>query len=123
MRPAIAVAHHQLATAILLGGDDVIRATAEKAGIDLDRPGVEIVNARISNRVDAYIDHLYARLQRQGFLLRDVQRLIHNDRNHFAATMVAVGDADAMVTGTTRNYPTALQDDHRLHHSQTGPQN
>eukprot|EP00913_Durusdinium_trenchii_P026985 g25320.t1 len=100
----------ELGTAILLGRDDVIHATAQKAGIDLGRPGIEIVNARISDRVDAYIDFLYARLQRQGFLLRDVQRLIHNDRNHFAATMVAIGDADAMVTGTTRNYATALSD-------------
>ena len=110
MRAAVSFAHHQLGTAILLGRDDVIRTTAEKAGIDLDRPNIEIVNARLSTRVDAYVDHLYERLQRKGFLLRDVQRLIHNDRNHFAATMVAVGDADAMVTGTTRNYATALQD-------------
>nr|CAD6616436.1 NADP-dependent malic enzyme [Rhizobium sp. Khangiran2] len=110
MRAAVSFAHHQLGTAILLGRDDVIRTTAEKAGIDLERPNIEIVNARISTRVDAYIDYLYERLQRKGFLLRDVQRLIHNDRNHFAATMVAVGDADAMVTGTTRNYATALQD-------------
>ncbi len=45
-----------------------------------------------------------------GYLHRDVQRLIHNDRNHFAACMVALGDADGMVTGTTRNYSTALDD-------------
>ncbi|MFN7027547.1 MAG: phosphate acyltransferase, partial [Pseudorhizobium sp.] len=122
MRAAISFAHHQLGTAILLGRDDVIRANAENAGIDLERPNVEIVNARISNRVEAYIDHLYARLQRQGFLLRDVQRLIHNDRNHFAATMVAVGDADAMVTGATRNYATALQDVRRCIDTKPGHQ-
>ncbi|MDP9839392.1 malate dehydrogenase (oxaloacetate-decarboxylating)(NADP+) [Neorhizobium huautlense] len=110
MRAAVSYMAQGLGTAILLGRDDVIRATAEKAGIELDRPGIEIVNARISNRVDAYIDYLYERLQREGYLLRDVQRLIHNDRNHFAACMVALGDADAMVTGTTRNYASALQD-------------
>ena len=120
MRAAVSFAHHQLGTAILLGRDDVIRTTAEKAGIDLERPNIEIVNARISTRVDAYIDHLYERLQRKGFLLRDVQRLIHNDRNHFAATMVAVGDADAMVTGTTRNYATALQDIRRCINTKPG---
>jgi malate dehydrogenase (oxaloacetate-decarboxylating)(NADP+) len=49
-------------------------------------------------------------LQRDGFLFRDCQRLINNDRNHFAASMVAVGDADGMVTGVTRNYSTALSD-------------
>ncbi|MGI2032782.1 NADP-dependent malic enzyme [Rhizobium panacihumi] len=110
MRAAVSYMAQGLGTAILLGRDDVIRATAEKAGIELDRPGIEIVNARISNRVDVYIDYLYERLQREGYLLRDVQRLIHNDRNHFAACMVALGDADAMVTGTTRNYASALQD-------------
>lgn len=110
MRAAVAYMAQGLGTAILLGRDDVIRATAEKAGIELDRPGIEIVNARISTRVEVYIDYLYERLQREGYLLRDVQRLIHNDRNHFAACMVALGDADAMVTGTTRNYATALAD-------------
>ncbi len=49
-------------------------------------------------------------MQRKGFLFRDCQRLINQDRNHFAASMVALGDADAMVTGTTRNYSIALED-------------
>ncbi|WP_299535764.1 NADP-dependent malic enzyme [uncultured Herbaspirillum sp.] len=110
MRAAVSFITQGLGTAILLGRDDVIRTTAERAGIELDRPGIEIVNARLSTRVEAYIDYLYARLQREGYLQRDVQRLIHNDRNHFAACMVALGDADAMVTGTTRNYATALSD-------------
>jgi malate dehydrogenase (oxaloacetate-decarboxylating)(NADP+) len=110
MRAAVSFNAQGLGTAILLGRDDIIRSTAERAGIELDRPGIEIVNARLSNRVEAYIDYLYARLQREGYLQRDVQRLIHNDRNHFAACMVALGDADAMVTGTTRNYATALAD-------------
>ncbi|MGE6742274.1 NADP-dependent malic enzyme [Allorhizobium pseudoryzae] len=110
MRAAVSFITQGLGTAILLGRDDVIRTTAARAGIELDRPGIEIVNARLSNRVEAYIDYLYARLQREGYLQRDVQRLIHNDRNHFAACMVALGDADAMVTGTTRNYATALSD-------------
>ena len=110
MRAAISFTAQGLGTAILLGRDDIIKANAERAGIDLDRPNIRITNARLSERVDSYIDYLYARLQRKGFLLRDAQRLIHNDRNHFAASMVAMGDADAMVTGTTRNYSTALED-------------
>ncbi|OJU01122.1 MAG: NADP-dependent malic enzyme [Rhizobium sp. 63-7] len=110
MRAAVSYANQQLGTAVLLGREDLIRATAERAGIELDRPGLEIVNARISTRVEAYTDYLYARLQRKGYLHRDVQRLIKTDRNHFAACMVALGDADAMVTGTTRNYSTALEE-------------
>ena len=110
MRAAISYANQGLGTAVLLGRDEPMRATAERAGIDLDRPGIEIVNARVSTRVDAYTDYLYARLQRKGYLHRDCQRLINTDRNHFAACMVALGDADAMVTGTTRNYSTAFED-------------
>ena len=110
MRAAISYANQQLGTAILLGREEHIQETAERAGIDLDRPGIEIVNARLSRRNTAYTDYLYGRLQRKGYLYRDCQRLINNDRNHFASCMVALGDADGMVTGTTRNYSTVLED-------------
>ena len=110
MRSALAYANQELGTAMLLGREDRMRQTAEREGIDLDRPGIQLVNARISKRTAAYTDYLYARLQRQGYLFRDAQRLINNDRNHFAACMVALGDADGMVTGITRNYSTALED-------------
>ena len=110
MRAAVSYVNQRLGTACLLGREEQMRETAKLAGIDLDRPGIELVNARVSRRVDAYTDYLYARLQRKGYLHRDCQRLINTDRNHFGACMVALGDADAMVTGTTRNYSTALED-------------
>ena len=110
MRAALSYANQRLGTACLLGREEQMRETAKLAGIDLDRPGIELVNARVSRRVEAYTDYLYARLQRKGYLHRDCQRLINTDRNHFGACMVALGDADAMVTGTTRNYSTALED-------------
>ncbi len=110
MRAAISYVNQRLGTAILVGREDIMEETARQAGIDLNRPGIELVNARISKRRGTYTDYLYARLQRSGYLLRDCQRLINTDRNHFGATMVACGDADAMVTGTTRNYSTALSD-------------
>ena len=81
---------------------------------DLSKSGIEIINARLSRRNGVYADHLYERMQRKGFLFRDCQRLINNDRNHFAACMVALGDADAVVTGVTRNYSTVLEDVRRL---------
>lgn len=120
MRAAISFVNQELGTAILLGRDAPLKETAERAGIDLDRPGIEVVNARVSNRVDAYTEYLYSRLQRKGYLHRDCQRLINTDRNHFAACMVALGDADAMVTGTTRNYSTALEDVRRCIDPQPG---
>ena len=57
---------------------------------------------------------LYERLQRKGFLYRDCQRIINNDRNHYAASMVAAGDADAMVTGVTRNFSITLEEVSRV---------
>ncbi|WP_417410714.1 NADP-dependent malic enzyme [Hoeflea sp.] len=110
MRAAVSYVNQKLGTACLLGREEQMRETAKQAGIDLDRTGIELVNARVSRRVEAYTDYLYARLQRKGYLHRDCQRLINTDRNHFGACMVALGDADAMVTGTTRNYSTALED-------------
>jgi malate dehydrogenase (oxaloacetate-decarboxylating)(NADP+) len=98
-----------LGTAILVGREDRVQAAAEAAGIDL-RQGIEIVNARLSTRNQYYAQRLYERLQRKGFLQRDCQRLVNTDRNHFAACMVAYGDADAMVSGVTRNYATVLDE-------------
>ncbi|PZN59410.1 MAG: NADP-dependent malic enzyme [Proteobacteria bacterium] len=114
MRAAVSYVNQRLGTAILLGRDDIIRENARAAGIDLNKPGLEIINARLSRKNAAYTDYLYERMQRRGFLFRDCQRLINNDRNHFAACMVALGDADGIVTGVTRNYSTALEDVRRV---------
>ncbi len=110
IRAALAFVNQGLGTAILVGREERVRDTAVAAGIDLDRDGIEVHNARLSRRNEAYAQFLYARLQRQGYLFRDCQRLINQDRNHFAATMVALGDADALVTGVTRNFSVALDD-------------
>ncbi|MFL5144466.1 MAG: NADP-dependent malic enzyme, partial [Microvirga sp.] len=111
IRAAISFVNQGLGTAILVGREDRVQQTAEAAGIDLEgRDGLEIHNARLSRRNSVYAQFLYERLQRRGFLFRDCQRMINQDRNHFAASMVALGDADAMVTGVTRNYSIALND-------------
>ncbi len=114
MRAAVSYVSQKLGTAILVGREEQMKETARNAGVDLNRAGIEIINARLSRRNGVYADFLYERLQRKGFLLRDCQRLINNDRNHFAATMVALGDADAVVTGVTRNYSTVLEDVRRV---------
>ncbi|YBV95635.1 NADP-dependent malic enzyme [Phyllobacteriaceae bacterium JZ32] len=114
MRAAVSYANQRLGTAILLGREERIRETAEAAGVDLAKAGIEIINARLSSRNTVYADYLYERLQRKGYLFRDCHRIINNDRNHFAACMVALGDADGMVTGVTRNYATGLEDVRRV---------
>ncbi|MDH7784478.1 malate dehydrogenase (oxaloacetate-decarboxylating)(NADP+) [Ochrobactrum sp. 19YEA23] len=120
MRAAVSYVNQGLGTAILVGRDERIKDTAKAAGMDIERPGIEIINARLSSRNSAYADYLYEKLQRKGYLTRDCHRLINNDRNHFAACMVALGDADGMVTGVTRNYATGLDDVRRVVDSKPG---
>jgi malate dehydrogenase (oxaloacetate-decarboxylating)(NADP+) len=113
IRAAVSFVHNKLGTAILIGREETVRGTAERAGIEIG-DGIEIHNARLSKRNADYTDFLYARLQRRGYLFRDCQRLVNTDRNHFGACMVAFGDADAMVSGVTRNYSTVLEDVRRV---------
>lgn len=103
-----------LGTPILIGREDLIRQNAIEAGLDFDELDIEITNARVSTKNAEYTDWLFARLQRRGYLKRDVQRMINQDRNYFGATMCARGDADAMVTGVTRNFNMALREVQRV---------
>src|SRR6201997_1965779 len=109
IRAAASFVHQGLGSALLCGRENRVRDTAKALGVELGS-GIEIINAALSSRNAAYAAYLYERLQRRGFLQRDCQRLVNQDRNHFAACMVALGDADAMVTGVTRNFSVALED-------------
>jgi malate dehydrogenase (oxaloacetate-decarboxylating)(NADP+) len=114
IRAAYSFVNQGLGTAVLVGREDRVHAAAKAAGFDLSDKRVEIHNARLSQRNAVYAQFLYERLQRRGFLMRDCQRLINQDRNSFAAAMVALGDADALVTGVTRNFSVALEETRRL---------
>ncbi len=109
IRAAASFVQQGLGTALLVGRENRVRETAAQLGVELG-DSIEIINAALSQRNASYAAYLYERLQRRGFLLRDCHRLINQDRNHFAACMVALGDADAMVTGVTRNFSVALND-------------
>ena len=94
---------------VLVGRKEKIEKALSEIGQQL-HSGIEIVNAEISDKSDEYTNYLYSRLQRRGVLARDCLRMVNNDRNIFSACMVSMGDADAMVTGVTRNYSLALED-------------
>jgi malate dehydrogenase (oxaloacetate-decarboxylating)(NADP+) len=113
IRAAASFVQQGLGTALLVGREDRVRATAGVLGVELGG-GIEIINAALSQRNAIYANYLYERLQRKGYLQRDCHRLVNQDRNHFAACMVALGDADAMVTGVTRNFSVALEDARRV---------
>ncbi len=113
IRAALSFEAQGLGTAILIGREERVRRTAEAAGLEL-RDGIEIHNAALSHRNADYTQYLYKRLQRKGYLLRDVQRLVNTERNYFAALMVAHGEADAMVSGVTRHTASVLADVQRV---------
>ena len=85
------------------------QAAIDKIGLK-EAKGIEVLNAALSNKNTEYFNFLYEKLNRKGFLKRDCQRLVNQDRNIFAACMVANGDADGMITGSTRNYFVAYDD-------------
>lgn len=106
VRAANTYANAGLGTSILIGREKEVMDAFAASGLN-HRDDIEVHNAAISNHAREYADFLYTRLQRKGFLYRDCVRLVNSDRNVFAACMVAMGHADAMVTGTTRNWATA----------------
>ena len=93
---------------ILVGRVDRIQTLMKKMCVH-DYENIEIANAAVSEHVDEYIDLLYPRLSRQGYLYRDVARMVKNDRNIFASCMLALGHGDALITGVTRNYTVSLE--------------
>ena len=113
IRAAMAWRNLGLGTPILIGREERIDETLAGMGLKLPE-GLEIHNARISERNADYTQFLYERTQRRGMLFRDCQRQVNLDRNVFGSCMVAHGDADAMVTGLTRNYTSVLRDVHKV---------
>jgi malate dehydrogenase (oxaloacetate-decarboxylating)(NADP+) len=112
IRAGVSFASQGLGTPVLIGREDRIKTLAAQAGIDLK--GVEIHNAALSARNRDYADYLYGRMQRRGWLFRDCQRAVNQDRDIFAALMVALGDVDAMISGATRHYASVLADVRRV---------
>jgi malate dehydrogenase (oxaloacetate-decarboxylating)(NADP+) len=109
IRAALSFRDNGYGTPVLIGREDRIRATMRAMGLQ-EGAALEIHNARLSQANKTYTDFLYRKLQRRGALHRDCQRMVNQDRNVFAACMVACGDADALITGETRNYFTAFDE-------------
>ena len=108
VRAAYSFKNQGLGHPILIGREEQVTRSMQQMGVP--EGSLDIINARLSDRNPEYTDYLYDRLKRQGYLRRDVQRLVNQDRNVFGSCMLKFGDADGMVTGVTRNYDVALKD-------------
>ncbi len=97
--------------AVLVGREKNIEATVKELGLTKKHmEGIEITNAKLSKNVGQYIEFLYKKLQRKGYTERDVARLVKNDRNIFAATMLALGQGEVLISGLVRGYHKTLED-------------
>jgi malate dehydrogenase (oxaloacetate-decarboxylating)(NADP+) len=119
IRAAAAFQNSNLGSAILVGREDIISERIKTLSIETTPP-LQLRAPRAASEAAPYIEALYRRLQRRGYLHRDCVRMVTNDRNIYAASMVSAGDADVMVTGATRNYSSALDDVSRVLDTRTG---
>ena len=117
IRAAQAFQQRGLGKAILIGREKPIYDNMKLLGVEKPE-SLTVLNARLFDRNAEFTEYLYSRLQRKGFLRRDAQRLVNNDRNVFSALLLQHGLADGMVSGVTRSYDVVLKDvrlvlDHR----------
>ncbi|MEO9129969.1 MAG: phosphate acyltransferase, partial [Sphingomonas sp.] len=108
LRAAIAFKDGGYGTPVLVGREDVYDRL-KTLGVS-DPESYEVHNSRISPLVPKMVDFLYGRLQRRGYLRRDVERMINQDRNIFGAVLLQLGEADAMITGITRTYAHTMRE-------------
>ncbi|MBT3700622.1 MAG: NADP-dependent malic enzyme [Alphaproteobacteria bacterium] len=113
MRAAVSFRNAGFGTPILVGDEDKIKKGLTNLGHG-DMAGIEIASPNSGSNVEEYTEFLYQRLQRQGVLQRECERMVRVYRTVFAACMVASGDADAIITGGTRSYNDVLDDVQRV---------
>jgi len=107
LRAAIAFKEAGYGTPVLVGREEVHELLKE---LGVDNPAeYEVLNSRNSPLVGRAVDHIYEKHQRHGLLRREIERMVNQDRNYFAAAMLALGEADAMITGTTRPFSQSLK--------------
>jgi malate dehydrogenase (oxaloacetate-decarboxylating)(NADP+) len=107
LRAAIAFKEGGYGTPVLVGREDVYDLLKE---LGVDEPhAYEVLNSRNSPLVGRAVDYIYDKHQRHGLLRREIERMVNQDRNYFAAAMLALGEADAMITGTTRPFSQSLK--------------
>ncbi len=108
LKAAQIVYEEGIAHPILLGNKELILELKKEIGFDADVPIFDPKTKEEDNRRLNYANHYWKSRQRRGISLLDAQKWMR-ERNYFAAMMVNEGDADAMVSGYSRSYPTTIK--------------
>lgn len=108
LRAAQIVKDEGIAQPILLGNIDKIKQIIRENDLDLD--DVHIIDPREGKceRFEEYAQYLYKKRQRRGVTLLEARKMI-TDRNYYGASMVQFGEADALISGLTKNYGTTIK--------------
>ena len=109
LRAAIQFREFGYGTPVLVGRTKAVQDKLAELGVG-NPESFEIHNAASSSHVEAMVAMLYERLQRRGFLERDVRRMVNQDRNVFASALLKLGVGDAMVTGITRPFGQSIKE-------------
>ena len=106
LRACHVLIEEKIAIPILLGRTSEIQRAAADLGVDLT--GISIIEPETAPRRQQYVTELFRLRQRRGVTLGAADELM-NDRNIFGSMMVRMGDADALVSGVTQNYPDTIR--------------
>ncbi|WP_257298553.1 NADP-dependent malic enzyme [Haloarchaeobius sp. FL176] len=107
IRAAYQLEEQGIAEPILIGNDKRITKTTERLGLDFEPT---IANPRADDeRHEDYAERLYQVRKRKGLTKSEAEDLIRRDTNYYGSVMVECGDADALLTGLTHHYPSALR--------------
>lgn len=109
LRAAQIVKDESIAVPILLGNEKRIKALIKENKLELE--GVKIIDPKdeaFKNKRYEYGDIFFAKRQRRGVTPYEARHKMR-DRNYFGAMMVETGDADALISGITRNYPETIR--------------
>jgi malate dehydrogenase (oxaloacetate-decarboxylating)(NADP+) len=109
LKAAQIIKDENIAIPILLGNRERIEGVIAENKLELD--GIDIIDPKdekLKKRRYKYGDEFFERRQRRGVTQYEARHKMR-DRNHFGAMMVELGDADALISGITRNYPETIR--------------
>ncbi|MFD2583093.1 NADP-dependent malic enzyme [Pedobacter vanadiisoli] len=108
LKAAQIVKDDNIAIPILLGNKDKIQAIIDEHALELE--GIEIIDQMQNpDKTKQYAEALFKKRQRKGVSsMRDATKLLR-DRNYYGASMVEFGEADAMISGLTKNYAATIK--------------
>jgi malate dehydrogenase (oxaloacetate-decarboxylating)(NADP+) len=109
LRAAIQFRDFEYGVPVLVGRTQAVHDKLIELGIS-NPDSFEVQNSATSVHVPAMVQYLYDRLQRRGFMERDVKRMVNQDRNVFASLLVALGVGDAMISGVTRPFSQTVRE-------------